>query len=169
MKLVVYRPNLDIVKGGAFQFSFSHNRRKVPTLFIEAAPQVKAKPAPGSKESPFNWDVKSTIKVDINEIGDILATLRNRKSETKLYHKYESRVSEFKLVPGQEGSYSVALHSKEGEQTKSVKIFISASEAELLAELCVFIIHNYYQHDHRSIRTEQNLVAATEIEVSNGL
>ncbi len=164
MKLVCYRPSAnEISKGGAFQFSLSKNKRQIPSLFIEAASQVRAKPAPGSKDSPFDWESKLTLKAEVAEVGTLLATLRKNLSETKFFHKYENgsitRTSEFKLAPGEKGSFGISLRANEGETKRGVQIYLTAGEAVLLEELCVLIIRSYYNHTHRRNPVETSAVS----------
>lgn len=149
MKLVIYKPNSDISKGSAFQFSRSKNKRGVPSLFVESTIQSREKPKPGSTESPFDWSNKLTLKGEIAEVGSILATLEGRQTETKLYHKYERegsqiRTSEFRISPGENGSFGLSLRTTEGESSTNIRTFLNVGEATLLRELCQFIIRDYY-------------------------
>lgn len=149
MKLVIYKPNTDIAKGAAFQFSKSQNKRGIPSMFVEATTQVREKPRPGSKESPFDWNGKLTLKAEVAEIGAILATLDGRQDEVKLYHKYERegspvRTSEFRLVPGEKGSFALSLKATQGDAVTNIRTFLAASEAALLKELCIFIVKDYF-------------------------
>lgn len=165
MKQVVYKPNSDISKGSAFQFGESHNKRGVPSMFVEATVQSREKPRPGSKESPFNWNDKLTLKAEIAEVGSMLATLDGKQPETKLYHKYEKddilvRTSEFRLAPGsQEGSFSISLKATQGESVTNVRTFLTASEAAILRELCKLIIKDYFEFRMPSKSRQEHLTS----------
>lgn len=58
----IYRPNREMAKGSAAQFSFSANRK---ASYLTLAKQQGEKTAPGSSERQFNWDAKLVFKLDV--------------------------------------------------------------------------------------------------------
>jgi hypothetical protein len=81
----IYKPN-PRTTGGVVRFSL--NRAKA-ALFVDAANQ--------SGEKQFDWENKITMKWNLSDIGQVLATLQGGQAQAKLFHQSEKANSTFEL------------------------------------------------------------------------
>lgn len=159
-KFVKYMPlsNFPQNKGAAIQFGMSviktQKNRIVGT--VEMAPQVKAKPAPGSSESPFDWkDGKLFMMLEDREIGSLLTVLRGIRLESKIVHKYptdaqpdEQTVSslEFKMPEGGPDIGVKMEQKKAGEKEfKRITIYLKPEDVQVLVVLFEEVIKHMYK------------------------
>lgn len=70
----IYKPN-NRGNGGVIRFGL--NRVK-SCIFVDAAAQ--------SGEKQFDWDQKIIMKWGLTDIGAVLATLKGRQDQSKLFH-----------------------------------------------------------------------------------
>jgi hypothetical protein len=82
----IYKPN-PRTTGGVVRFSL--NRAKV-ALFVDAANQ--------SGDKQFDWENKITMKWNLSDIGQVLATLQGGIPQAKLFHQSEKANSSFELT-----------------------------------------------------------------------
>ena len=82
----IYKPN-PRTTGGVVRFSL--NRAKA-ALFVDAANQ--------SGEKQFDWENKITMKWNLSDIGQVLATLQGGQAQAKLFHQSEKANSTFELT-----------------------------------------------------------------------
>lgn len=159
----VYRPNSEPSKGSAFQFhSGSRKRDGVPVLYAEAANQTGPKPAPGSKESPFDWDNKVRIMLNVDELGEIVASVDGlHRKAVKLIHKSERDgqevTSSFELTPPttEEGikygnwglALSITRKSGNGDTKSSVRGFIAPASLVQLKAIALLTINRYLSQE----------------------
>ena len=120
-----YKPN-NRGTGGVIRFEF--NREKA-AVFVEAASQA------GEKQ--FDWENKATMKWGLPDLGNALATLQGRQSQTKLFHQSERANSAFELTyqtDPDRAPYLMSL-SRQNQSDKSLKkvtIPVSHGEAAIL-------------------------------------
>jgi hypothetical protein len=121
----IYKPN-GRGTGGVIRFEF--NREKA-SVFVEAASQA------GEKQ--FDWENKATMKWGLADLGNALATLQGRQSQTKLFHQSERANSAFELTyqtDPDRAPYLMSL-SRQNQSDKSLKkvtIPVSHGEAAIL-------------------------------------
>ena len=121
----IYKPN-NRGTGGVIRFDF--NREKAAVL-VEAASQA------GEKQ--FDWENKATMKWGLPDLGNALATLQGRQSQTKLFHQSERANSAFELTyqtDPDRAPYLMSL-SRQNQSDKSLKkvtIPVSHGEAAIL-------------------------------------
>ena len=121
----IYKPN---GRGSGGVIRFELNREK-SSVFVDAAAQ--------SGEKQFDWDRKITMKWGLVDIGNVLATLQGRQSQTKLFHQSERANSAFELTyqtDPDRAPYLMSL-SRQNQSDKSLKkvtIPVSHGEAAIL-------------------------------------
>ena len=129
MEYTIYRPNKKQT-GGAMGFNL-HKDRKFS--FVKAAPQI----APMGEKPLFGWMEESiNLKLELVDVGQILAVFAGTEDEANLFHKTsdtENKVFNIKHVPEKRG-YSVKLSQKRGGEVKSVSIGIAYGEAQIFEE-----------------------------------
>jgi len=81
----IYKPN-PRTTGGVVRFSLNRNKA---ALFVDAANQ--------SGEKQFDWENKITMKWNLSDIGQVLATLQGGLTQAKLFHQSEKANSTFEL------------------------------------------------------------------------
>jgi len=117
----IYKPNGNYPnrRGAAFQFEIGEKKnsgKKLPTpcIFVTAAPQTKAKPAKGAKDSAFVWVVEGgkphpeTIRIclDLVDLSQMLVMLEgyhkdakgNRIDEVQIVHQYQPAGADEKMT-----------------------------------------------------------------------
>lgn len=168
--LKFYKPS-DKGSGSAFQFKIGFkSKNKEPVVFIEATRQNGPKPAPGSKESPFNWKEKVVIMLNHNELGDILAYIGglDKKSEViKIVHattneETKKSVSGFELKrpttddEKKYGNWAVSLR----RDKNAVMGRLTPGEVYQFKLLCESIVNMYiFQEeiaDDRKVKSNEN-------------
>ena len=125
-KLAVYRPNKEIEKGYAFQFS-GRNRRNDYVMFVEGTKQVKEKPQAGSSESPFDWKSKAIVMLNSGELAGLAFAIVNDQ-EIVFTHKNDKGSSILKFSPpdGQRSrNWYVNLSNTRDEVKNTVGGFLS--------------------------------------------
>lgn len=152
MDLPIYRPNSDKTKGFAVQFKKSANKRGLPCLRVEAALQTGEKPPPGSTESPFDWENKLTMSIELGEIGQLMAVTQCRQNDLKLYHKFQEKDGNVKDTSlsvqwtEYQGKKNLTFNmsQKRGDDSKNVRLFLSQGEVSLWQEMMSMIVREYY-------------------------
>lgn len=151
----VYRPNSEPAKGSAFQFhSGTRKRDGVPVLYAEAANQTGPKPAPGSKESPFDWDNKIRIMLNVDELGETVASIDGlHRKPIKFIHKSEREgvevVSSFELTPPateeamKYGNWGLILSISKGGNKSTVRGFIAPGSLVQFKAIALLTINRY--------------------------
>ncbi len=121
----IYKPN-SRGTGGVIRFGLNRSKG---AMFVDAASQ--------SGERQFDWDQKITMKWGLPDIGNVLATLQGKQSQTKLFHKAEKANSAFELTPQDNpdrAPYRVTLSRQDAsdQSVKKVSIPMTHSEAAVL-------------------------------------
>lgn len=156
----IYRPNNDPRKGWAIQFNLGFDRRENTVIFVEAAPQVGPKPAPGSSESPFDWSNKIRFMLNGNELGEIGACIRGiHRKKIKFIHqtgkddkvKLGSFVLEYPDTDEAKkyGNWRIELFTRQDGADKRIQGFISPSE---LYQLLCLIDFSFWRNFNRPPR-----------------
>lgn len=121
----IYKPN-SRGTGGVVRFEL--NREK-GCIFVDAASQS------GPKQ--FDWSSKITMKWGIPDLGTVLATLRGRTPQAKLFHQSERANSACDLIRQDDPERAPYLLSISRQQSgdrsvKKVTIPLSHGEAAVL-------------------------------------
>ena len=154
----IYKPSDKNPKvGAAIQFHSSlHGTKKVPVIYINATKQSKPKPSAGSTESPFDWDNKISMMLNVDELGEIGAYIRGMSTKSiNLVHKSERdglKVTvNFTLnkpdtpKAKEYGNWSCALNIKYENGTKdSVPIFLTPGQVYQFLSLIDGTMTKYY-------------------------
>lgn len=147
MHIALYKPNNDMAKGFAIQFSKKNNKKELPCLWVEAIEQSQPKPAPGSTKSAFDWSDKIVMKIEFSEMGQILATIRGRQDRSReLFHRLETNdgVRETSLsFQTYKDNFWINFTRKQNNVTRQVSLPIDQAEACLIEELICEIIRDY--------------------------
>ena len=117
----IYKPNR-LGQGGVMRFGL--NRAK-GCLFVDAAPQ--------SGEKQFDWENKITMKWSLADLGPVLAVLRGRQTEAKLFHRSEKANSAFGVATREDpekAPYLLSLSRQETADKSLRKITIPLTHAE---------------------------------------
>lgn len=122
----LYKPN-SRGSGGAVRFGINPAKG---AIFVDAAAQ--------SGERQFDWERKITMKWNLADIGQVLATLEGRQPQTKLFHQSEKSNSAFELTlrdDPERPPYLLSLSRQEtaDKQQRKVAIPVSHGEAAVLA------------------------------------
>jgi len=159
-KLVIYHPN-NAGTGAAVQLEPRFNRResdRYNCFFLEMAAQ---KTAPGREEghrvpATFDWERKLTVKLDFNDICEILAVLEGRAEKvggarSGLFHDsgQASTVITFQRNT-EKGGYLLGLSRKEkaDAQAQAARVHMVLSEAEAIGLRCIFQHSLFYLTFH---------------------
>jgi hypothetical protein len=121
----IYKPNR---RGSGGVIRFEWNREKA-CVFVDAASQ--------SGDKQFDWENKITMKWALADLGNVLATLQGRQSQTKLFHQSERANSAFELTYQTDPDRAPYLMSLSRQETKEktlrkVGIPVSHGEAAVL-------------------------------------
>jgi len=155
----IYRPNNDPAKGSAYQFhSGTRKRDGVPVLYAEAANQTGPKPAPGSKESPFDWDNKIRIMLNVDELGEVVASIDGlHRKQVKFIHKSERDgvevVSSFELTPPtteegiKYGNWGLNLTITKSGEKNTVRGFIAPASLVQFKAIAMLVINKYLSQE----------------------
>ncbi len=117
----IYKPNS---RGSGGVVRFEWNREK-SCVFVDAARQ--------SGDKQFDWETKITMKWALSDLGDVLATLQGRQSQTKLFHRSERANSAFELTyqtDPDRAPYLLTISRQEQEDKSLRKVSIPVSHAE---------------------------------------
>lgn len=122
----LYKPN-SCGSGAAVRFGINPAKG---AIFVDAAAQ--------SGERQFEWEHKITMKWNLADIGQVLATLEGRQPQTKLFHQSEKSNSGFELTLREDPErppYLLSLSRQEtaDKQLRKVAIPVSHGEAAVLA------------------------------------
>lgn len=120
-------------------------------VFLEFANQNK------TDENTFDWQNKTTMKLGISDIGEILATflgmqdgigLKDEKGRYKgLYHQTSKGNTILQLAKGNNGGYFIRLSGKLNEE-KEAKVYqhaITFGEAAVLRSLLNCAVERIYE------------------------
>lgn len=143
-------------KGSALQVSISETRSKVVRLFIEMAPQTKAKPPSGSTESPFDWDKKIFIALKEEEVGQVLALLRGRLDKVDIIHKHpidappeQQKTTTINLTKGSyQGKVNWGLRLKQQmgkNPAQQEQLYLQVEDAEILMVILQECLRRMYR------------------------
>ena len=121
----IYKPNSRNT-GGVIRFGLNPAKAAV---FLDAANQ--------SGDRQFDWDQKITMKWGFPDIGGVLAVLRGRQSEAKLFHKTETATSAFGIATRNDPDRAPYLMSVSRQDTaeqsvRKVTIPVTHAEAAIL-------------------------------------
>ena len=143
-------------KGGALQVSISQlKNNKSWRLFIEMAPQTKAKPPSGSTVSPFDWEKKIFIALKEEEVGKLLALFRRRIKKVDIIHKYpmdappeQQKTTTLSITEGMYRdvvNWGVRLKQGMGRETpQQEQLFLQAEDVEILTVILQTCIKRMY-------------------------
>lgn len=156
-KFAKYLPmgNFPTKKGAALQVSISQLKNKSWRLFIEMAPQTKAKPPSGSSVSPFDWDKKIFIALKEEEVGKLLALFRRRIKKVDIIHKFpmdappeQQKTTTLNITEGMYKdvvNWGVRLKQGMGrESPQQEQLFLQAEDVEILMVILQKCIENMY-------------------------
>jgi hypothetical protein len=121
----IYKPNSRNT-GGVIRFGLNPAKAAV---FVDAAKQ--------SGERQFDWDQKITMKWGFADIGGVLAVLRGRQPEAKLFHKTDSATSAFGIATRHEPDrapflMSISRQDAADKAVRKVTIPVTHAEAAVL-------------------------------------
>lgn len=125
----IYKPN-QRGSGGVFRFELNVAKAAV---FVEGAAQAG--------ERQFDWPNKITMKWGMADLGAVLATLRGRQAQAKLFHQSAKANSAFEIVAQDDprrAPYLLSLSRQEAADQKSVRrtaIPVTHAEAAVLEVL----------------------------------
>ena len=136
--LSFYKPNKQ-EKGCALQFQLSTKQEVVYNdkeflvnyLFLTGAHQ-KGKNENGN--AIFDWQNGITIKLGLNDIGELLAVLSNRQGSAQLYHQTPKDNKIIKLQKEENGTYRLGISQKVGGDADRMQQTLSTSDASILYE-----------------------------------
>jgi hypothetical protein len=147
MNFSLYKPNSKVT-GCAIQFKLHENQKKEKNLFVSAIQQATWDDE--AKTGSFSQNAKvpektATIKLNVNEIGGLLNSIRNYGKEFSAFHSFEDNKTQisFKPYSKKDGveAFSFSIN-KNGNQ--KFGIGIELSEAEALSEFLKFCLHQIY-------------------------
>lgn len=156
--LRVYKPN-DNGNGAGFQFRYGIKnkddaRRREPVMFIEATRQSGPKPKPGSTQSPFNWEDKTIVMMNTDELGQIVAFISGLDKVKKtdknpyqrsFYHKHDSgdkRITIEKPEPDNKWqNWKFTISKGKGD---FLQVYMTPGEVYQLKLLCEKIIMEFF-------------------------
>ena len=143
------------------QFRNGLNRQKEPVLFIEGTRQVGPKPAPGSKESPFDWSKKITLMLNVAELGEIVAYIRFLRMEAiDQHHKADNHSSGFYFKRPETneekkyGNWIIKMYRKQNEELNSVSCYLTMGEVIQLMILAEEILRNYFSVGTENVKNK---------------
>ncbi|MHC5056390.1 MAG: hypothetical protein ACYTKD_16965 [Planctomycetota bacterium] len=142
-------------KGAALQVSISKLKSGSTRLFVEMAPQTKAKPPSGSSASPFDWDQKIFIALKEEEVGKLLALFRNRLSKVDIIHKYpmdappeQQKTTTLRLTAGDYNgvpNWGVQLRQAMGkEKPQQEQLYLQPEDVEILMVILQTCVQRMY-------------------------
>jgi hypothetical protein len=130
----LYKPQKKQEQGAALQLKFS---KKANCVFLEIAPQLGEKLAPGVSCKQFDWEKKIVMKLGWVDVGQLLAVLNGVKPDANLIHKLErdgtpTRMTGLKFVKqtGQYTNYMLGVNQKVGDVSSKNMIYVDHHEAE---------------------------------------
>ena len=143
-------------RGSALQVSISQQKNnKSWRLFIEMAPQTKAKPPAGSSVSPFDWGKKIFIALKEEEVGKLLALFRGRIKKVDIIHKYpmdapadQQKTTTLRLSEGEYNgkiNWGCQLRQEVGrEGPQQEQLFLQLEDVEILMVILQKCVERMY-------------------------
>jgi hypothetical protein len=123
-------------EGSAFQFRYSYPGKCV---FIESAKQkASERPRGHPFGANFDWEHKLVVKVNIHELGRMLAVLNGSELEVYLLHNFEKdgmkTSSSCKFWKLNQTSFGIQVGRKIDGQESSLSAYIDQQDSILLTE-----------------------------------
>ncbi len=140
-KLEFYKPNRES-HGAAVQFDLAVDKQ---CIFLEASNQ--------NGEHSFDWQNKLVVKLDIVDVGKLLAVLNRAAGQTKIFHDPSKREgyagttlnNTIEFMKGtQYGFYLKISQQSSDRSVKAVSLPLSDDEAQVLRVLLEKAIERIY-------------------------
>ncbi len=124
-------------EGSASQWNLNVDKKSV---FLELSQQI-------GTEQKFDWENKICIKLGVNDIGELIATLENRQQSINggkgLFHQTPNGSSSLSMSKNDKGGWFLAVGVKKQELVK-INHSISLGEGALLLTLLRVAVQKIY-------------------------
>jgi hypothetical protein len=146
----IYKPNPNNNGAASYwQLSYKDQDRYNPyKVFLVVAKQIKS----DNDNAKFDWDNGINVKLEENDLGEIIAVLDKRKeslgSKGSLFHKTPSGGNKVISLDKTDAGYSLKVSSQDQDKnTKQVFHSISIGEAAVLSTLlkqAIIVMHGWW-------------------------